>query len=137
MKYITTILLLVSICCQVHAQSNQPEKEEVIFTTVGTSPSFPGGHDSLKTYLKRNVVYPQALAGSGITEIAFVKLIVEKDGRISGIESMRECRKEFLDEAKRVAVNMPRWSPAKHAGKPVRCYYVVAIKFCPEGCAGE
>ncbi|MFB0946188.1 MAG: energy transducer TonB [Spirosomataceae bacterium] len=137
MRHITAIFLLTSIYFQAQAQSNNSEKDEVIFTTVGTPPSFPGGQDSLKTYLKRHVVYPQALLGSGIKEIAFVKLIVEKDGRISGIENMRECRREFLDEAERVAVNMPRWSPAKHAGKPVRCYYVVAIKFCPEGCAGE
>lgn len=108
---------------------------------MGTNPSFPGGSDSLKAYLKRNVTYPEAFRGSGKKEFAAIQVIVEKDGRISGIKVMGEnptkCPQDFLDEAERVALNMPRWSPAKHAGKPVRCYYVVAIKFCPDGCAGE
>ena len=148
MKHITSIFLFISIYFQVQAQSNVPlDKDEVIFTTVGTPPSFPGGQDSLNAYLKKNVVYPIALAESGIEGIAAIQVIVEKDGRISGISSTTrcleyssgetKCRKEFLEEAERVALTMPRWTPAKHAGKTVRCYYVVPIKFCPAGCAGK
>lgn len=135
------ILLFLIISLQANGQRVESEAENSpIYTTAGTSPAFPGGVDSLKAYLKKNVKYPEAYRGSGKKEIAVIQVIVEKDGRISGIKIMggnpTKCPQEFLDEAERVALNMPRWSPAKNGNKLVRCYYALPIKFCPEGCTG-
>lgn len=133
------IFLFFTIYLQANAQdiANKVDNS-LIYTTASTSPVFPGGVDSLKAYLKNNVKYPNLYLVAGKTEVAFVKLIIEKDGRVSGIEGMSEnptkCPKEFVDEAERVALSMPRWSPAKNGTKLVRCYYFLAIKFCPEGC---
>jgi protein TonB len=133
------LLLFFVICFRANAQSVEKETDNSpIFTTAVTSPVFPGGVDSLKAYLKKNVKYPEVFLGSGKKEIAAIQVIVEKDGRVSGIRFMGEnptkCPQEFLDEAERVALNMPRWSPAKNGSKLVRCYFVLPIKFCPEGC---
>jgi hypothetical protein len=101
-------------CLHLNAQNIETEKDDdVIFTTVGTLLSFPGGIGLLKNYLKNNVEYPEAYRSSEIKETAFMKLIVEKDGRILAVEQIKERPKEFLAEAERVALNMPRWSPAK------------------------
>jgi hypothetical protein len=125
------VFILLLSCLHLNAQNIETEKDDdVIFTTFGTPLSFPGGIDLLKSYLKNNVKYPEVHRSSGIKETAFMKSFVEKDGRISGVEQIKKCPKEFLSEADRVALNMPRWSPAKHGSKLVRCYYVVPIKFC-------
>lgn len=120
-----------------NAQTNETEKEDnTIYTFVEVSPSFPGGVDSLKLYIKTNAKYPEIYRRYQYKEMLIVNFVIEKDGCISNIKLLQGGFKEFEKAALDLVKNMPRWNPASQDGVLKRCYYTFPIKFCPEGCAG-
>lgn len=115
---------------------------DTIYKVVENLPEFPGGTGELMTYLMKNLVYPQecnAVPGFGMRVI--VRVVVEKDGSLSDItvlnhkDSNKEtpenkaAREAARNEAVRVVKSMPKWTPAKHKGKAVRCYFTIPVIF--------
>jgi hypothetical protein len=115
---------------------------DTIYKVVENLPEFPGGTGELMTYLMKNLVYPQecnAVPGFGMRVI--VRVVVEKDGSLSDItvlnhkDSNKEtpenkaAREAARNEAVRVVKSMPKWTPAKHKGKAVRCYFTMPVVF--------
>jgi hypothetical protein len=115
---------------------------DTIYKVVENLPEFPGGTGELMTYLMKNLVYPQecnAVPGFGMRVI--VRVVVEKDGSLSDItvlnhkDSNKEtpenkaAREAARNEAVRVVKSMPKWTPAKHKGKAVRCYFTMPVTF--------
>lgn len=115
---------------------------DTIYKVVENLPEFPGGTGELMTYLMKNLVYPQecnAVPGFGMRVI--VRVVVEKDGSLSDItvlnhkDSNKEtpenkaAREAARNEAVRVVQSMPKWTPAKHKGKAVRCYFTMPVAF--------
>ena len=96
---------------------------------VEEMPEFPGGIDSLKAYLAKEIQYPPVAKNNGITGTVLIEFVVEKDGRVTNgkvkIPLFTDCDVEAL----RVVMSMPKWKPGKNMGKPVRCYYQVPITF--------
>jgi len=114
-------------------EESEPNKslpdDSLIFTIVEDQPEFPGGNDSLKAYIKRNIQYPKEALEKGIEGTVFVTFIVEKDGSVSGVQVLRGIGKGCDKEAMRVIRNMPRWKPGYQRGNPVRVKYHVPIRF--------
>ena len=110
------------------------------------------------TFIAKNTKYPALAAEHDVQGTVRVKFIVEKDGSLtypkivdrpqgSGEASMAEVtaygsEKERQDtethnagmqalcnEAIRVVNAMPKWTPGKHHGQVVRCYYVLPITY--------
>lgn len=98
---------------------------------VEVMPEFPGGVDSMKTFLRREIVYPKVALENGITGTVLVEFIVEKDGRVTNGKVKVPLYSDCDAEALRVVMSMPKWKPAKNMGKPVRCFYQVPITFRP------
>jgi protein TonB len=130
------ILLLFAICFRANAQVKQFEKDTTIYTTVEVQPSFPGGIDSLKAYVIRNAIYPEIYRKYKYEGRVFVSFVVEKDGSISNVKLIQGGFAKFEKEALALVSTMPRWNPGTQDGEPVRVYFTLPIKFCPEGCAG-
>jgi protein TonB len=133
---ITVLFLSVLSYLQLNAQSKRFEKDTTIYTTVEVQPSFPGGVDSLKAYVIRNAIYPEVYRKSKYEEKVFVSFVVEKDGTISNVELIQGGFAKFEKQALDLVATMPRWNPGTQNGEPVRVYFTLPIKFCPEGCAG-
>lgn len=96
---------------------------------VSEMASFPGGNDSLMTFLRKNIEYPQidmAMHRQGRTVIAF---IVEKDGSLSDITVMAPLSAGLDREAVRVVRLMPRWNPAKLNGNKIRTRMTLPITY--------
>ena len=89
---------------------------------------FPGGAEALELFLRNNVRYPADFEGciKGRVNVSFV---VEKDGSISNVEVLRGLHSLVDAEAVRVIKAMPKWIPAKHKGRVVRCRSVVPVLF--------
>jgi protein TonB len=54
---------------------------------------------------------------------------VEKDGSISNVKIAKGVDPSLDREAMRVINSMPRWTPGKIKGQPVRVKYTVPVNF--------
>jgi len=109
------------------------DEEEVdeaeIFTVVESMPTFPGGMGALMKYLAQNIKYPPLAKESGIQGRVFINFVVEPNGSISNVKVLRGIGGGCDEEAVRVVKSMPKWSPGKQRGKPVRVSYNLPVKF--------
>ena len=126
MKKIAYIFLFCTLISNCFGQ-----KDSTIYTVVQEMPEFPGGPSEMMRYIQANVNYPKEEKKAGISGKCFIKFVVEIDGSIShvtvlkGVKDGPNCDKEAL----RVIESMPKWSPGKQNGRPVRVYYNVPISF--------
>lgn len=104
--------------------------EDVVFKIVESKPEFPGGDQALFKYLSENVRYPAVALESGIQGRVICQFTVNKDGSICDVEVLRSAGDASLDkEAIRVIKSMPKWTPGKQRGKPVRVSYTLPVSF--------
>jgi TonB family protein len=92
-------------------------------------PQFPGGTQAQLEFIKSNIKYPESARKNGIEGRVFITFIVEKDGRITGVEKLRGFNEECDAEAIRVIKMMPDWIPGKVDGQPVRTVFNIPIVF--------
>ena len=85
--------------------------------------SFPGGLSACMSYIARNVKYPTIALENGIQGRVVVQFCVEKDGSISNTVATKSVNPYLDKEALRVVSSMPKWTPGKQKGKPVRVKY--------------
>lgn len=104
-------------------------KGRKIFDIVEQMPEFPGGRDSLMSYLSRNVHYPAIAEEKGIQGRVVVSMIVGFDGSISNVFAIVPVDPVLDKEAVRVISSMPKWIPGKQNGKCVNVRYNLPITF--------
>lgn len=126
---------------------------EKAFDVVEVMPTFPGGDRALMEYLSNNVKYPVEAQEKGEQGRVTVGFVVEKDGTVStakvvksnsyvleqvskdgGVVTKLEKTEYSADpaleaEALRVVQSMPKWTPGKQKGKPVRVKYSLPVSF--------
>ena len=107
----------------------QPVNRNSVYDVVEQMPSFPGGISGLKTYLNQNTRYPAVAQENCVQGRVVVSFVVEKDGHISDVTVLRSVDPSLDKEAVRVIRNMPRWTPGKQGGEPVRVRYNVPVSF--------
>jgi protein TonB len=83
----------------------------------------------LMKYLSENIKYPPLAKESGIQGRVFINFVVEPNGSISNVKVLRGIGGGCDEEAVRVVEKMPKWSPGKQRGKPVRVSYNLPVKF--------
>lgn len=107
----------------------EEESSQQIFTVVETMPEFPGGQAALLAYLAKSIKYPVIAQENGIQGRVSCSFVVNKDGSIVDAEVIRGVDPSLDKEALRVINSMPKWSPGKQRGKPVRVKYTVPVTF--------
>lgn len=90
---------------------------------------FPGGDAALMKWLANNIRYPQRAQEEGIQGKVIVKVVIEKDGRITDPVIVKGVDKDLDREAIRVVRNMPSWKPGMNNGQVVRSYFFLPISF--------
>lgn len=108
-------------------QSQSSGKE--IFTTVEKMPEFPGGTDSLLSYLVANIRYPGAARKANVQGKVIARFVVNQIGKIEQVEIKRGLSPECDAETVRVIGAMPDWKPGAQNGKKVSVYYTLPISF--------
>ena len=91
-----------------------------IFDTVDEEPSFPGGESAKKSFMNSTLKYPRVAEENGVQGNVVVSFVVERDGSLSGVKVVRGAEPSLDEEAVRVVKAMPKWTPGKLKGKPVR-----------------
>lgn len=107
----------------------QPVNRNSVYDVVEQMPSFPGGISGLRTYLNQNIRYPAEAQETCAQGRVVVSFVVGKDGHISDVTVVRSVEPSLDKEAVRVVRNMPRWTPGKQGGEPVRVRYTVPVSF--------
>ena len=107
----------------------EEESSQQIFTVVETMPEFPGGQGALLQYLAKSIKYPVIAQENGIQGRGACWFVVNKGGSIVDAEVIRGVYPSLGKEALRVINSMPKWSPGKQRGKPVRVKYTVPVTF--------
>lgn len=133
MKRVLFILALLFTYVMVNAQSNTGSKEktsnEKIYDVVEMPPSFPGGQAALLAWIASHVNYPQKAMESRIEGRILVGFVIECDGSVSQAKIIRSVDPLLDDEAIRVVMGMPKWTPGRQNGKNVRVKYNVPVNF--------
>ena len=105
-------------------------EEETVFQVVEQQPEFPGGMKAMMKYLQDNINYPRISRDNNSQGRAFIRFVVNADGSIQGVEVLKSSGDIYLDkEAVRVVEGMPKWTPGKQAGKPVRVFFTLPVVF--------
>lgn len=107
----------------------QPVNRNRVYDVVEQMPSFPGGISGLRTYLNQNIRYPAEAQENCVQGRVVVSFVVGKDGHISDVTVLRSVDPSLDKEAVRVIRNMPRWTPGKQGGEPVKVRYNVPVSF--------
>ena len=110
-----------------------PADTSIVFDVVEQKPDFPGGMEALMQYLKENIKYPKDAEQQQKQGRVVVTFVVEKDGTVTEPKVVKSVFSSLDEEALRVIKNMPRWTPGKQKGKPVRVKYTIPISFRLQG----
>ena len=104
-----------------------------VYDVVEVLPQFPGGQDKFNNYLSKNIRYPAADRENNVQGKAVMTFVVEKDGSLTDIKTVRSPTQAMADEATRVLKASPKWKPGIQNGRPVRAQYTIPISFTLSG----
>ena len=120
----------------------EEESAQQIFTVVEEMPKFPGGDAELLKFIaksskrckasspvSKSIKYPVIAQENGIQGRVICAFVVNRAGSVVDAEVLRGVDPSLDKEALRVIGTMPKWTPGKQRGKPVRVKYTVPITF--------
>lgn len=123
-----TLMMLV-LLFSFMTSTAQTKKNDMVFDVVEVMPQYPGGQIAMLQYLMKNIKYPEQAVKEGIQGRVTVRFIVEKDGSISDVKPVLSVHPLLNKEAVRVVKSMPKWTPGKQNGKPVRVRFNLPVMF--------
>ncbi len=115
-----------------------PVPDTVIFTLIEEVPVFPGCENSkdkracfnkmMKTHIQKNFRYPALEQEMGIEGKVNIMFEIQKDGNIGNIR-MRGPNKNLENDAARIIGKLPKMTPGKQRGTPVRVPFSIPITY--------
>ena len=96
---------------------------------VEQMPQFPGGVAAMYKWLSEQIKYPASAKENGIQGRVVVQFVIGENGSISNVKVVRGTDPALDAEAIRVIKAMPRWSPGRNKGLPVKVSYNLPITF--------
>ncbi len=104
-----------------------------VFTVVEDQPTPPDGMKSFYEYVSTNLKYPIEARQKGIEGKVFVQFVVDKDGSLINVETVKGIGAGCDEEAVRVLQNATAWNPGMQRGRAVRVRMVLPITFSLSG----
>lgn len=101
-----------------------------VFYVADKGAEFQGGDTALMNFISEHARYPKYAYNSHIVGVVIVRLIVMKDGTVTGIDLLKKINK-FLDlEALRIVKSIPNtWNPGEIENKKVNMLVAIPITF--------
>ncbi len=100
-----------------------------IYTVVEQQPEFPGGLEAMMKFIQKNMKYPAQARRMGTEGKVFIGFVVNSDGKIVDVNTIKGISADCDKEATRVIGLMPPWKPGKQNGRAVRVRYVLPVNF--------
>ena len=116
------------------------EDVDVPFAVIEDVPIYPGCErvakskrrqcfqEQINKHIRKNFRYPEIAQEMGIQGRVYVNFIISKDGSITNIR-MRGPDKNLEKEAARIIGRLPKMTPGKQRGRPVRVPFSIPITF--------
>lgn len=108
-----------------------PNKANKIYHVAEVLPEYPGGTKAMVDFIKENL--PSHMLSTATRRRVVIRFVVNKSGRLSHFEPIlthnRKREKKLEKEVIKVLKKMPRWNPAIHESKKVRCYMTIPFTF--------
>lgn len=99
------------------------------YTPMMRQPEYPGGEEALLLYIMEEVKYPRSAKENGISGVAIVTFVVNKEGAVQDVQVLKDPGGGCGREAVRVVQSMPAWVPGYHDDQPVKVRYTLPVKF--------
>ena len=127
MKQFNSITFFIALLTFCACGQNVVDKGEAITCYFPSHPTFPGGPDSLKEFVNKNLQYP-----SGLVDIegkVFVQFVIDEEGRVTETKIVKglcdQCDKNVVE----LLEKMPKWFPSKENGKAQKTKMIIPISF--------
>ena len=108
------------------------EEDDKVFTYVEQMPVFPGGEAALLRYLRGHFKYPQVSLEDGVQGTIKVRFVVKENGSVGEVQVLKGLDSYCDKEAKRVISSLPRFTPGRQQGKPVKVWYQIPVRLAIE-----
>lgn len=105
------------------------EVAEEIFTIVEDQPTPVGGMQAFYQFVQKELKYPAQARRMGIEGRVYVQFVVDRDGSITEVTTIRGIGAGCDEEAVRVLKNAPKWNPGKQRGRAVKVRMILPITF--------
>lgn len=104
---------------------------QLVYQVCDKLPEFPGGTQALMNFLAQNLQYPPQAKAEKAQQMVVLEFVVQEDGSLSDMQAKKggTYRPDLLEESLRVLRLMPKWTPAEHKGKKVKCSMMLPIRF--------
>ena len=109
-------------------KQKEEEDWEKTFLIVQIESEYPGGLESWKRYLNKNIRYPEEAVENEIEGTVLIQFIVDKEGNVSDVSAISGPN-ELRGEAERVIRKSGKWTPASQNGRKVKSYKKQPITF--------
>ena len=107
---------------------NTRGNREPEFHPTSSEAQFPGGVESFKKFLSKNLVTPDDLQ-VGEKKTVLVRFKVDVDGLISSAQIVQSGGEKYDREVLRVLNKMPKWVPATQNGVKVPTWFTQPVSF--------
>jgi len=106
---------------------------KIVYNKAEVDPSFTGGNNEMKKYLRDNLNYPKQAEDDGIEGTVFVDFVVDDRGSVREVTASDVVGEDvdlmLKNEAVRVVASMPAWVPGTQRGKAVDTRFSIPITF--------
>lgn len=106
-----------------------PDDKIYDLAVIEQQPSFPDGEAAMFKYLRDNMDYPAMARENRIEGTVYIEFVIAKDGSVTSAIVKRGIGGGCNEEALRVVKSMPKWSPGKQQGNPVKVKFILPVKF--------
>ncbi len=111
-------------------RTRESKVEDQVFYIVEEMPTFQGGEaGNFRSFIMKNVVYPQEAKAKKEEGQVFVEFIVDATGSVTNVKVVRGVSPALDKEAIRVVQSSPAWGPGKQHGKNVPVKFTFPIMF--------
>lgn len=100
-----------------------------IYRVAEVMPQYPGGNQAMMEFLGNNIVYPDSCKAEGIQGVVFLSFVIDEEGKVKDLEVLRTPDDRLSKNAMEVVKKMPKWTPGKQDGKPVKVQYNLPISY--------
>lgn len=106
-----------------------PEEDSKVYTVVEQDPAFPGGNDALVAWVSNHIKYPSVAQEEDIQGKVVLKFVVLENGSVGDVQILQSLHPACDKEAIRVVKSLPRFTPGKQQGKPVKVWFTLPVRF--------
>ncbi|OFY67770.1 MAG: hypothetical protein A3H98_12335 [Bacteroidetes bacterium RIFCSPLOWO2_02_FULL_36_8] len=113
----------------INNEKDSKPKDDEIFIIVEKLPEFPGGMDSLSSFIRNNLEYPETAKKDSIEGRVIITYVIDTNGRITNPIVAKGVREDLDQAALELVKKIPAWSPGVQKGKNVAVKQALPIRF--------